>query len=287
MPFLYKFTLGENKDSEPSLGKNELASIKYHDIFDYPLTTAEVIKWSVGIKGLTSFSSLPEVSEKDGFYLVKGRESLTYKRLLRERTSKGKLTIARKAVRILGLIPTIRGVFITGALSMENTQDDSDIDLMIITKRNTLWTTRLLSYLLIKAFGLKTRKAGNKEQKDKLCLNIWLDESVLSWSGKDRNLYTAHEIAQIAPILNKDSTYEKFLQKNNWIKDFWPNAVRINKEEYKESKSKQKLGLIEKLAFQIQYKYMKGKITREIVKLHKAIFHPNDWGEAVLKGIGS
>ncbi len=32
------------------LGKKELISIIYHDIFDYPLTIFELIKWSAGNK---------------------------------------------------------------------------------------------------------------------------------------------------------------------------------------------------------------------------------------------
>ena len=58
---------------------------------------------------------------------------------------------------------------------------------------------------------------------------MWLDESDMVWQRKDRNIYTAHEIAQIVPLINKDKTYEKFLSHNRWILDFWPNAVKIRK----------------------------------------------------------
>lgn len=287
MPFLHKFTLGKNIDDKPLLEKSELASIKYHDIFDYPLTTLETIKWSVGEKGLKSIVDFPRVSERDGYYFVEGRDNLTYKRLLKERTSKGKLAIARKAAQILSQLPTIRGVFITGALSMENTVDNSDIDLMIITRRNTLWTTRLLSYLVLNIFGLKIRKSGTGDQKDRLCLNIWLDESLLSWDKKERNIYSAHEIAQVVPIINKDFVYERFLQKNSWIKDYWPNAVKIESEKYRENKVGSKPCLIEKIAFWIQYRHMKNKITREAVTIHKGIFHPNNWSKFIIQRLSS
>ena len=121
----------------------------------------------------------------------------------------------------------------------------------------------------------------DKSQKDRLCLNIWLDESNLIW--REGNIYTAHEIAQIVPLANKDRTYEKFLYKNKWILDFWPNAVRIKPTKILSVKCCSPIiRLLEKIAYRLQYFYMKKKITRETVTPTRAIFHPEDWGQVVL-----
>ncbi|MCX6705886.1 MAG: hypothetical protein NTV24_02155 [Candidatus Woesebacteria bacterium] len=156
---------------------------------------------------------------------------------------------------------------------------------MIITKINCLWTTRLLTYLVLRIMNYGVRKPGDINQKDKLCLNIWLDESALSWDRKDRNIYSAHEIAQVVPIVDKENICQRFLQKNRWILDYWPNAVRIepiNNNLYSKTHTLF-VNVVEKLAFRLQYLYMKPKITREIVTIHKAIFHPVSWGQVVLK----
>ena len=97
---------------------------------------------------------------------------------------KKKLIIARKATNLIAKIPTVKFVGITGALAMNNAGRNSDIDLMIITKNGCLWTTRLISYLLTWLFGFKTRRPKNRLEKDKLCLNMWLDESSLVWDKK-------------------------------------------------------------------------------------------------------
>ncbi|MCX6704276.1 MAG: hypothetical protein NTZ07_02410, partial [Candidatus Woesebacteria bacterium] len=167
--------------------------------------------------------------------------------------------------------------------------DESDRDLFIITVKNLLWTTRILSHLVLRLFGFDLRKAGDTNQKNKLCLNMWMDEADLVWKKRDRNLYTAHEIAQISPLINKNEIYEKFLYKNKWISQFWPNAVKITKEQKNQGTEEQKRFLIslvlnffsfvlERLAFHFQYQHMRSKITMEVITKTRAIFHPQDLG---------
>jgi len=274
------------------LGEEETASIYYHDIFDYALDAKEIIKWRVGEKGLALFTKTKEILNKDGFYFLKNKENLLYKKTLRERISNRKLEIVKKNASVLNKIPTVLGIFVTGALAMNNAEEESDVDLMIITNRNSLWLTRLLVYLILKVINSSVRKPGEIYQKDKLCLNIWLDESALSWNLQDRNIYSAHEIAQIKSIVDKGDIYQRFLQKNIWILDYWPNSVKIENikhktKNYSKNKYSNKGCLFERFCFWIQYKYMEKRITREKISLHKAIFHPKNWGEAVLKKLSS
>lgn len=269
------------------LGEEEAASVFYHDIFDYPLSTKEIIKWRVGKRGLALFKKTKKILNKDGFYFLENKENLLYKKALRERISKRKIEIAKRNAYLLIKIPTILGVFITGALAMNNAKEESDIDILIITKRNLLWITRLFVYLVLRILNSGVRKYGDVNQKDKLCLNVWLDESALVWDKKDRNIYSAHEIAQVNPIEEKCNIYQRFLQKNVWILDYWPNSVRIDNVKYKIKNNNNKESLIEKLSYYFEYKYMRKKITREKVGKHRAIFHPRNWGDEVLKKLSS
>jgi hypothetical protein len=276
MSDLYTSTSQEQK--QKGITKEEIASVYYHDIFDYPLSLAELIKWRCG---KSDFRGGKEVLSKKGFYFLEGRERLVYKRLLKNRISEKKMAIAKKTSNIISLFPTVKMVGVTGSLAMKNSGEDGDIDLFVITKKGSLWTTRLLILLTLKLTGIKTRRFNDTNQKDKVCLNMWIDESDLIWGAKDRNIYTAHEIAQIIPLINKDKTYEKFLEKNKCILNYWPSAVRIKK--LKEISIQRSFNfLIEELAFRLQYLYMKGKISRETVTKTKALFHPQNWGKFVL-----
>jgi predicted nucleotidyltransferase len=266
------------------LRSSEIFSIIYHDIFDYPLTFFELKKWKLN----KSIGTKKVIVKKNSFYFLKEREEIIKKRLKRKKYSEDKFKIAKKVSLILGKIPTIKLVAITGALAMNNADKGSDIDLMIITKNNTLWTTRLISYLLINIYGFKVRKPKDNNQKDKLCLNMWLDEEDLVWKNENRNIYSSHEIAQIIPLINKDNTHEKLLNKNSWILDFWPSAVKLNKNfKFKKVKSSKSFSFIEKLAFNLQYVYMKNKISREVITSTRAIFHPNDWSQVIASKLTS
>ena len=252
-------------------------AVLYHNLFDYPLSFAELIKWQEG----KSITGITGITSKNGFYFLEGRESLIYQRLLRKRISTKKLEIALNATRLLKIIPTIKMIAVTGSLAMGNSTDESDIDLMIITSKNTLWITRLCVYCMLYAIRYKLRRPRVKNERDALCLNMWLDESDLVF--RSRNLYTAHEIAQIVPLVNKNKTYEKFLWKNKWILNWWPNSVRIRNPKPEIRKvSSFALRASNFIAFRMQYFYMKSKITREVVTSTRALFHPQDWGKIVL-----
>ena len=294
MNSLYSITSGKSKRKE-ELGESEKLSVYYHDFFDYPLTFADLIKWNTSGNFLPKRYTIP-INCQSGCYLLQGREGLIYKRVLRSRISTKKLEIARKASDVLSLIPSIKMVAVTGSLAMGNAGDESDIDLMVIVKKGTLWTTRVVAYLFIWLSGIQTRRPSDKNQIDKLCLNLWMDEADLVWKRQDRNLYTAHEMAQILPLVNRNKAYEKFLYKNKWILKFWPNAVKIRRMQHVVGSMRKRSilhstfyipqSIVEKLAFWLQYNHMKLKITREVVTPTRAIFHPQDRGKVVLSRLG-
>jgi predicted nucleotidyltransferase len=259
------------------LKSNNGISIRYHDIFDYKLTKPEAIKWQY-------------INQKVTVSGIKNKS-----RLQREKYSQAKLLLATKAAEIISKISTVKFVGITGALAMNNASRDSDIDLMIITSTDTLWLTRLCVYYSLFTNHYSLRRPKVNKEKDMLCINLWLDEQDMKWSKADRNIYTAHEIAQIVPLVNKNNVYEKFLWQNRWILTYWPNAVTMpyaaSRKLYGPKTIKHTTysikHLMEKMTFSIQYRYMKNKITREIVTSTRAIFHPNDWGKVVIKKLSS
>lgn len=261
-------------------------TLYYHDIFEYPLTKKEISLWQPGKKLGGKFSKQIEVEKKGEYSFLKGKGRFVAARLEREKISKRKLEIAKKGARMISLIPFVKMVAITGALAMGNARVSSDVDLFIICERGSLWITRLITILLLDALGVP-RNAGGRVERDKLCLNMWLDERDLIWDRGDRNFYTAHEIAQIIPLVNKNGSYENFLYLNSWTRDYWPKAAR---QEGKHKRSKRSpifyiLNLLifpfEYFAFWFQYLYMKSKMTREVVTPTRAVFHPRDWGKEV------
>lgn len=263
------------------LSRGAYFSVIYHSLFDYPLKIDELSEWKVAERKSPKEFSQALQAEK-GYVFVAGKQKSILKRKIREQLSFKKREIARNASEVLALIPTVQLVGLTGSLAMNNATSTSDIDLLVVTKENTLWSTRIYAYLLLKLFGLRIRKPKNKAENDKLCLNIWLDEKNLKWAKKD--LYTAHEIAQVVPLFDRGG-YQKFMWANWWAKEFWPN--RFDKKSAGESTNAPSVwtrlfALFNRFFFFVQLIYMQGKRTREETSLGKAIFHPADWGDIVL-----
>lgn len=281
---LHQYQLhNRHKLSKVDLGG--LVSIVYHNLFGFALTQEELDKWIVGKEVALSYKleDLNRVKFQNGYYFLEGNKGAILKRDLRKRFSVKKMKIAKKVAEVLERIPTVRMVGVTGSLAMGNANEASDIDLMIITTRGTVWVTRAISYLTLKLLGFNLRKPKDRNEKDKLCFNMWLDERDLKI--EKQNIYTAHEIAQIVPLINKEKTYEKFLSVNSWIKDYWPNAIKVKKTKRNLGNGFSLFRIIEPLARELQFIYMKGKITKEIVTATRAFFHPQDWGEYVKQSL--
>jgi predicted nucleotidyltransferase len=265
--------------SRPSRARASF-SLLYHDIFDYPLTKQELHRWEAKGK---SYSIKYTVYREGKYYFLKGRRRIIKLRKTREKISKKKLGIARKATKVLQKIPTILFVGVTGSVAMLNADVHSDVDILIITRSNTLWITRLIVYMVCSMSHMAVRTSNDSNEKDKLCFNMWLDENYL-YFGK-HNHFIAHEIVQIVPLVNKEKIYERLLRKNKWVKKYWPNALRYYKAYSTRYKGKQKAKPIytylNKLAYYIQYQLMKAKLTRETVAQTRALFHPFDWSKRI------
>jgi len=273
-----------------------IRTIIYSDIFDYPLTLEEIVKFLVGesevgmgvvLNSLTKIIADSKQIYTDGeFYFLKGRKEIIELRKRRMGWSEKKWKIARGTAKKLRVIPMIKMVGITGALAMKNCKETDDIDLMVITVADRLWLTRLILYVLAPILGIKRRKPEEREVKDKVCFNLFLEESSLKI--RPENLFFAHEICQVKPIFWKDNIYEKFLWENQWVSNFLPNAKNSLKFKVQSSKLGKKhpisqsaswrilISFFNTLAFKLQYLYMKPKITAEKISLHQAFFHPVD-----------
>lgn len=256
--------------------EHEQISVLYHQVFHYKLSPEELKKWTAG-KNLSLNKSRTYQSSP-----------LVLKSKLHKSVNQSKKELAQAAGNVLSHIPSVLFIGITGSLAMENAQADSDIDLLIITQANTLWITRIFSVLLLLISGYKLRTARNNDEKDKLCMNLWLDETALDLPHMTRSVYTAHELAQVVPLINKQETYERLLSQHTWIRNYWPNSLHkklFNVKTNFLSSSTVLLNYINAVAYVCQRQYMKQKMTREQVSVSYAYFHPFDWGEKVLKDL--
>lgn len=267
-----------------------LKALIYSDIFNFPLTKEEIWKFLIGRKiNRKSFEeelkNLQDIKFKNNYYYLAGREKILEKRIKREKESRKKLDLANKIVEKLSIIPTVLFIGISGSLALENSDEKDDIDLFIITSKNTLWITRLTLVVLLILMG--QYRGRGKEESQKVCLNMLIDENSLSFPKTRQDLYTAHEITQLKPILDRNNTYNKFLSANKWVTKFLPNSVVIKKlrnEVIKERKGNYRITqLLNYFAKVLQLWYMRGHRTNETINDKMLAFHPFEYKDYVLE----
>lgn len=166
---------------------------------------------------------------------------------------------------------------ITGSVAAGYPKKNDDIDIIIITKGNKLWITRLKLRLFIIIKKIPHRKFGKKEKKDDFCFNLWLDEKYLQIEEK-QNLKNAIDLILVKPLIDREKTYEKFIIINDWAKKFVATGYNEKISNFKFPMSKNRKNnylykIVNWMVFWPQFWYMKKRIKNEKIGLHKAFFH--------------
>ncbi len=265
-----------------------ILSLCYSQIFNSTYSEKELLKWLIIQK--TTPQKLNQTLKK-----LKEKKIITYKnnqfglKIKADFSSHAKiynqkLQIAQKAANLLKIIPTIKLIAISGSLAAGKPQKNSDIDLFIVCSPDSVWISRLFSVLVLRLFHLHRKRVNrnNLHVKNSVCLNMFLDTNKLRIENK--NIYTAREILQIIPILNREQTYEKFLHTNIWSSNIFPNFIFPSKPQNQAfPKTNNFAKLFSKPLFWLQFQYMRSHITNETVKSNEIRFHPIDYQSIILK----
>lgn len=198
-----------------------LQTVAYVDMYDYPLTEAEIHRYLVGLRAtraevnqaLVGSRGLKEHIERSGnYYFLTGRDHIVDIRQEREHTSRELWPHAVAYGRLASALPYVQMVAVTGSLAVDNVDDQGDIDFLIVTEVGRLWLCRALIILLVRAAARRGIW---------LCPNYFLSRRALHFD--DHNLFAAHEIAQMVPISGQE-IYHQLLRENPWVVDYLPNA---------------------------------------------------------------
>jgi hypothetical protein len=211
-------------------------TLAYFSIFRHPLSEEELLSnahfvplpSSVGRNAIQDLLRQGILERSESFICLRGENALAGIRS--DRSSRALLwqKHIEPAVQTMSQIPFLRGLLISGSLS-KGTQDvDGDIDFLVLTTADRLWTARFFASLQLRLIPKYKRKH--------YCLNYWLPENHLFVS--DRTLFSATEIAFLKPAMNTDLC-NRFFEKNHWVKTFYPNwkppedLVAANKSSYR------------------------------------------------------
>lgn len=195
------------------------ATVVYADLFDFPLDPSEIQRDLVrvaatpyqtrqAIDGLVGTGALIVVER---YPVLPGRGSLAELRRTRQARAARLWPPARRFGRLLGTLPFVRMVAISGSLAAGNPDARADLDYLIITAPGRLWLVRAMAIVLVRL----ARRVGHQ-----LCPNYLLTTRALALEHHD--LFTAHELLQSVPVAGVE-TYRQLLASNQWAARWLPN----------------------------------------------------------------
>lgn len=194
---------------------------------------------------------------------------------------KKKIDLARRLAKEIGEnFSDILFIGVTGSVAAGYPLKDSDIDLMIVTRKNTLWLTRLCLRIWVWYRKVPHRKYGDQERIDEFCFNLWLEEDSLKLPKNKQNLKNAMDLILMKPILNKNNTYEKLVLENSWAKKWVATGYSRLVTSYELGVMSYDNNFLKKIinwvVFWPQWWYMRRKIGGGLVDRKRAFFHPHD-----------
>lgn len=291
------------------LANRILATIRFFDLQNIPVTATEVHKYLVSdpINVKSKLDSNFELVEKlevvlpqvhfdtvltqlhilsregrifqhNGFYTLIGLEQLVAERTKSYFVSLKRERLIRRFAKPARHIPFVRSIALLGSQALGQQKPGSDIDLFVITDPKFIGLARFFLTTYFQILGI--RRHGVKVA-NRFCLNHYLAGSVSL--EKDRNLYTAFEYLKFRSLIYPQNYY-KFLQSNDWIFAFFPNATlpKLKDEQRSSLQSFFEKLLNNKIGLWIESKVISAQLARieqsefTIHSKSELSFHPNN-----------
>lgn len=137
---------------------------------------------------------------------------------------KQKLKIAKRAAKILQVVPYIRMIALCNSVAKGKVHPDSDIDLFIIARHSHIFSVRYFTIFWLTLFGLKSYP-DKGICANRVCTSFFLSDLALNLdrlnTSKRDELLRADWILNIVPIFNDSNAYMDFVDKNSWVKKYY------------------------------------------------------------------
>ncbi len=217
-----------------TLEQSVIHTLAYFNIFNYPLTVAELYRYlwnppaNLTIGELTgTISNMKQVELHNGLACLTGRSEIIERRTKAYLESERKYKKRLRYIALLTYLPHVQAIFVVNSLAFQNVHEHSDIDLLIISKPGKIWTTRFFTTTLAKLLGIRPRP---NYTKDTLCLSFYLDSGSLHMKqllSNPNDIYELYWLRHFFPIYDPKNINQKIADENTWLNTHLPNAKPV------------------------------------------------------------
>lgn len=226
-------------DAQPSdIERSVLKTILWFSMFSQPLTVFEIWKWlmqPIRAYDLSEVQSIlgksdwlrEKLQESKGFWVLKSQasiESLIQHRQTRFLDAERKYKRLRRVARLFRLVPGVRAVAAVNSLAWWGTDEHSDIDLYVVTKPGTIWSSRF--WLVLPFALLGARPHQEQKARDPFCFSFFSTHEALQMEGLcfPRDYYLAFWVKSLVPVFDRDGSLAELHRENRWASHFLPHA---------------------------------------------------------------
>lgn len=204
-----------------------------------------------------------------------------------------------KYIKFIKWIPGIKMIWIWNSLAMKSASENSDIDLFIVTEKNSMWFVRIFVTFIFQVLWVRK---DDKNHAWRFCLSFFatIDGMVFSNFKIENDIYLYFRIVYFKPIFVKDETYKKFIEKNeSWANfDDYKDILKENENFIKyKSKTFLKFNFLISFFDKICKKIFLPKTLKHFEKIWKPFgviinndllkFHNNDIRKEISKNLNN
>lgn len=218
--------------ADQPLPRATISAVAWADGFDLALTPFEI--W----QQLPTRASLAEVLEalddpqlqteihrQDGLVMLAGRGGLAAERRRRIATAWPKFRKLRRLARVLARLPFVRMVAVCNTLALGHAKPAADLDLLVVSQANRLWSCRLLCVAAAKLLG---GRPSPRRHADRYCLSFYLAEDGLSTerfqSPPHGDTYLAAWTSWVLPLYDASGYAQAFADASSWVSERLPQT---------------------------------------------------------------
>lgn len=233
--------------SPTDLEQSILRTLCWFAVFHRPITGFEIWKWLIEPARAYDLSEVYRVLEgsewvktrmieEGGYYVLRspspfegeGRGEVLRREVLEKRSQNyldatKKFRKLRHASLYFRLFSGVRSVAAVNSIAWMNTNAASDIDLFVITKPKSIWSTR---FWMVAPFIALGKRPGASNQ-DPFCFSFFATSNALAMDHlrlKDGDHYFAFWLKSMVPMFDRDGSFEKLQNENTWVDLMLPNA---------------------------------------------------------------
>lgn len=225
--------------SPTDLEQSILRTLCWFAVFERPITGFEIWKWLIEPARAYDLSEVYRVIEssewvkarivEEGGYYVMGGVPRPRLRETVETRSKNYLDAAKKFRKLrrvsayFRLFSSARSVAAVNSIAWMNTNEQSDIDLFVIAKPKSIWSTR---FWMVAPFIALRKRPGASDQ-DPFCFSFFATSNALAMDHlrlKEGDHYFAFWLKSLVPMFDHDGHFETLQNENTWADRMLPNA---------------------------------------------------------------